>query len=273
MQRAIGWITILTAGFVFAQQKPNPEPHEMGARELYYFSASKTKEALPPITKAAAKPKPAPKDNKEAAEPVSANAVKGLGFRYSVALIGGGKITPVDSDHIFRKGDHFVLNFEANRSGYLYVLVKQSDGTWQPLLPNPEIPNDKNVVDPGQKIRVPAEMSFNIEDPPGTDTLFVVLSRDPRDIYDLNEAIKSSASPGTPPTPAKRIGEPTQMASARIGSAVDAFSKFKGTRNITFAKAPEQPQDPQETPFSKYVVSSSEQPVSKVVAQIEIQHR
>ena len=105
------------------------------------------------------------------------------------------KTEPVDSDRIFRKGECFVLHFEANRSGYLYVLAKESDGTWMPLVPNAQMPDEKNVVDPGQKMRVPAEYCFKVEDPPGSETLFVVLSRDPRDVYELNEAIRSSAAP------------------------------------------------------------------------------
>jgi hypothetical protein len=206
-------------------------------------------------------------------EPLSLNAVKNLGFRYNVSLWNESKAKaePVDSDRIFHKGECFVLNFEANRSGYLYVLVKQSDGTWVPLLPNSEMPEEKNVVDPGQKMRVPAEYCFKVEDPAGAETLFVVLSRDPRDVYDLNEAIKSSATPA-PPAGQKRA-EPVQMASARLNKAVADFSRFSGTRNLSFQKTSDQPQDPLETPFSKYVVSSSERAVSKVVAQIEIQHR
>jgi hypothetical protein len=266
MRRSIGWIVVLTAGFVFAQQKPQP-----GARELYYFAASNTKDPLPPVKSAAVKPKPpAGKQPKEPEDPLSLNAVKNLGFRYSVALWNEAKAKtePVDSDRIFRKGECFVLHFEANRSGYLYVLAKQSDGTWMPLVPNAQMPDEKNVVDPGQKMRVPAEYCFKVEDPPGSETLFVVLSRDPRDVYELNEAIRRSAAPG----PAKG-SEPVQIASARIAKAVDAFSPFSGTRNLSFQKTSDQPQDPLESPYSKYVVSSSERPVSKVVAQIEIQHR
>jgi hypothetical protein len=284
MRRSLGWILVLTSGFVFAQQKPKSPAKDAGARELYYFAASNTKETLAPIKSATAKAKPvqvkdpAPKDSgvpKDQEEPLSLNAVKNLGFRYSISLWNEAKAKaePVDSDRIFHKGECFVLNFEANRSGYLYVLAKQSDGTWMPLLPNPQMPDEKNIVDPGQKMRIPSEYCFKVEDPAGSETLFVVLSRDPRDVYDLNEAIKSSSAPSAPPAPVRPAGEVVQTATARITKAVDVFRQFNGTRNLSFQKTTDQPQDPQEAPFSKYVVSSSEKPVSKVVAQIEIQHR
>lgn len=283
MRRSLGWILVLTAGLVFAQQKPKQQSKDMGARELYYFAASPTKDPLPPIKSAASKPKPAPvRDTaakepaaKDIEEPVSPNAVKNLGFRYSVSLWNEAKIKaePVDADRVFHKGECFLLNFEANRSGYLYVLAKQSDGTWMPLVPNPQMPDEKNIVDPGQRMRIPSEYCFKVEDPAGTETLFVVLSRDPRDVYDLNEAIKSSGGAGAPAAPARRVGEPVQSAVARLTKAVDVFRQFNGTRNLSFQKTSEQPQDPQEMPFSRYVVSSAEKPVSKVVAQIEIQHR
>ena len=273
MRRTLGSILILAAGFVFAQQKPKQPSKDMGARELYYFAASKKKEALP-------KPRPpAPKEDpktREAEEPTSPNAVKNLGFRYSVGLWNEAKAVaePVDSDRNFRKGECFVLNFEANRSGYLYVLAKMSDGTWSPMLPHPDMAEEKNIVGPGTRMRIPAKHCFGIEDPPGSETLFVVLSRDPRDVYDLNEAIKTSAAPAAPAAPAKRVGEPVQMASARpLNTIVDNFGRFSGTRNLSFQKTSDKPQDPQEMPFSRYVVSSSDKPVSKVVAQIEIQHR
>jgi hypothetical protein len=278
MRRSLGWILVLTSGFVFAQQKPK---QDAGARELYYFAASTKKETLAPIKSAAVKPKPVqvkdtPKDTpvpKDPEEPVSPNAVKNLGFRYSVSLWNEAKAKPepVDSDRIFHRGECFLLNFEANRSGYLYVLAKQSDGTWMPLLPSPQMPDEKNIVDPGQKMKIPSEYCFKVEDPAGSETLFVVFSRDPRDVYDLNEAIKSSSAPST--APVRPAGEVIQTASARITKAVDVFRQFNGTRNLSFQKTTEQTQDPQEAPFSKYVVSSSEKPVSKVVAQIEIQHR
>ena len=178
---------------------------------------------------------------------MSPNAVKNLGFRYSVSLWNEAKIKaePVDADRVFHKGECFLLNFEANRSGYLYVLAKQSDGTWMPLVPNPQMPDEKNVVDPGQKMRIPSEYCFKVEDRPGSETLFVVLSRDPRDVYDLNEAIKSSRAA------ARRLLREAVRSRCRLrvpGSPRPWMrsQQFNGTRNLSFQKTSEQPQDPQE---------------------------
>ena len=46
-----------------------------------------------------------------------------------------GRTEIADSDRVFRKGECVAIDFEANRSGYLYVLAKQSSGDWRPMSP------------------------------------------------------------------------------------------------------------------------------------------
>ena len=105
-------------------------------------------------------------------------SVPHLGFRYTVALVNqtSGKAESVDPDRDFRKGECVRIELESNQSGYLYVLSKQSSGTWLPLFPSPEMPGESDVIDPGQKVRAPKDYCFEINDPPGTETLFVALS-------------------------------------------------------------------------------------------------
>lgn len=260
LRKSIGWTLMLTAGAAFAQKAP-----PSGARELYYFSVSPKKDPLPPIKTAKTKPAPA------ATTPAPDNAVAHLGFRYSVVLVDEktNKTEAVDKDRTFRRGECFAIEVEANRSGYLYVLAKQSNGAWLPLLPTTEMPDEPNVLDPGQKIRVPATHCFSISEPAGAETLWVALSRDPRDIFELNEAIKGGGA-----APVKSSTDPVQMASARtVNKQVEAMNKqFGGTRNLSFKKV-EKPQDPQESPYSFYVVNSSDKPMSTVVTQFDVKHQ
>jgi len=142
------------------------------------------------------------------------------GLRYNLLLVSarGDRGQPVDPDRNFRKGDCVAVELEANRSGYLYVLSKQSSGDWVPLFPTPELSDQSNRIDPGRIVRTPKHACFEIDDPPGTETLFVVLSRDPRDIDELSESIKG---PGDRPQPSSG---PTQIAaSGRINSAWDGL--------------------------------------------------
>src|SRR5208283_1278272 len=107
-----------------------------------------------------------------------------LGIRYNLLLVDdANQGVAVDSDRVFRKGDRLAIEVEANRSGYLYVLARQSSGSWQALLPSAEMSGESNVIDPGSKIRVPRAYYFEIQDPPGSERLVLVFSRAPQDFY------------------------------------------------------------------------------------------
>jgi len=260
-------VAVVLAFFCALAQEPK-QPME-GARELYYVAVSK-KDTLPPIRKRAT---PATKSGP--AEPTSAGtAAVHLGLRYNLVMVDAqsGKSEDVDPDRTLRTGDCFAISLESNRSGYLYVLAKQSSGSWQPLLPSPEMTDESNIIDPGKKLRVPASYCFEVHDPPGTETLFVVLSRDPRDFYDLYEGIKrENAAPSqTPPRP---NANPVQLANASVvNSAVAKMAAQFGTRDIAIKKV-SRPVSAQEPPNSVYVVNSSNQPASSLVTQIQVRHR
>jgi hypothetical protein len=124
--------------------------------------------------------------------------------------------------------------------------------------------DESNVADPGQKIRAPKDYCFEISDPPGTETLFVALSRSPRDFFDLYDAIK---------TPSNLASSPVQMASARkMNSAVEKMATNFGTRDLVIKKVT-QATDKRETDYSVYVVNGSDRPSSTVVKKVEIRHR
>ena len=199
-----------------------------------------------------------------------AAAVPHLGFRYTLWLVDqtSGKAEVVDPDRNFRKGQCVRVEVESNQSGYLYVLTKQSNDAWKPLFPSAELANESNVIDPGQKFPVPKKDCFEIDDPPGTESLFVVLSRSPRDFLDLYDAIRNPP-PATPVTP--RQSDPVQMADARVNSAVEKMAKNFGTRNMLIKKVTPAT-DKQETEPSVYVVNGSDKPSSTVVMKVEIRH-
>ena len=276
-RRFKGLMGILAVGGLVAQQ-PQPQPKNEGARDLYYFGATQ-KDTLPPIQKVStasrgskSTPTGQPGRVQEApSEAVDAASVPHLGFRYSVVLVtNSNKAESVDPDRDFRKGECVRLEVESNHSGYLYVLSKQSSGGWLPLFPSSEIPGESNVIDPGQKVRAPKDFCFEIGDPPGTETLFVVLSRSPRDFFELYDAIKT---PPAPPSGSKSTSNPVQLADARmVNSAVEKMAKSFGTRDLVIKKvAPAT--DQQDRDFSVYVVNGSDKPSSTVVKKVEIRHR
>jgi len=266
-----------------AQQQP-PQPTE-GARDLFFAGAA-PKDDLAPVRKPAAPAKAAPAGAptapRSAADRAAAMRALHLGLRYTLLLVRsrGERGQAVEPERNFRKGDCVAIELEANRSGYLYVLAKESSGDWAPLFPTAELSDQSNRIDPGQVIRTPKQACFEIEDPPGTETLFVVLSRDPRDIYALEEGIKG---PGDRPQPSPG---PTQIAAAGpVNSAVDRIAEEYGTRDLPFRevakpatqpapaqKAAAKPADRKEPEHSVYVVNGSK-PSPTLVTKVEILHR
>jgi hypothetical protein len=191
-----------------------------------------------------------------------------LGLRYTLLLVGksgaGGQVT--DPERNFRKGDCVAVNLESNRSGYLYVLAKESSGDWSPLFPAAGAQQENNRIDPGQVVRVPNHSCFEIEDPPGAENLFVVLSRNLRDIDELVESIKN---PG-----------------GKTNLAVDHVAQQFGTRELSYravvnsepvstppAGAPTNAVPKKAPEHAVYVVSGSDKPASTLVTRVEIRHQ
>ena len=253
--RKLATLTVFS-GFILTHAQT---PHQAsGARDLYYFSDDSPSQ-LPPIRKDTAPLKP------------KQFAAMHLGLRYNI-LIQNPKskvMEPVRADRIFKSGDCFSIDFEANRSGYLYVLAKQSSRVWRPLLPTSEMPEEGNRIDPGKKFRVPSGYCFEINNPPGTETLFVVLSRDPRDYYALYEGVKAKHMSDAN---SKQSQASVEMADSKVNSAVKEMADHFGSRDILIKKVPDA-ESKAEPLGSVYVVNSSDKPVSSIVTQIEVKHR
>lgn len=255
---------IIVGGCALAQKASEPQPaHMEGARELFYVAA-KGKDALPSIRKAvAAQPANTPPPATPAAAAVH------LGLRYNLVLVDPNTRASreVDPDSVLPDGSCFALDIVSNRSGYLYVLAKQSSGEWQPLVPSPEMPDEGNILEPEKKLRVPANYCFEVHEPAGAETLFVVLSRDPRDIYALYESIKRQSNPPAAPRP-----EMLRADARDVSNAVERMTETFGTRDIVIRKV-DQPVTAQEPAHAVYVVNASDKPTSSVVTKIVVKHR
>ncbi len=283
------WVFILSLwpAVCFCQQGPG----ELSARELYY-RAEPDQDKLPPVpaakpaaarkseappkgtvaTKKTASPDPVPK--RTAAAPVIP-VVMNLGLRYGVLLVDprSGQAEPADPARIFKSGECIALEFEANRSGYLYVLEQGSSGKWLSLFPSAELPDDSNVVRSRTTVRVPARHCFEIEGAAGTERIFVVLSRNPEDLAQLHQAIRSgrAEAPGPSPAPAAKPGE-TLLAMNRLDAEIARFAGDLRSRDLRVKKVA-QPEGEGERPNSVYVVNASNAPSDRVVTEVRIEHR
>jgi hypothetical protein len=242
---------ILGVGVLEAQ----PAQPVEGARELFFAGAA-PKDELPKLQKLAPK----------TTSPPAPTAVN-LGLRYSLLLVQSRSSAgdPVDPMRNFRKGDCVAINLESNRSGYLYVLAKESGGNWTPLFPTPALVDHDNRIDPGQVVRTPKESCFEIDDPPGSETVFVVLSRSPRDISELAESIRK-------PSPLVNV-------------VVSQMTAEAGTRDLPFREVVKPASPPpvrkagtkaevaKEPQHAVYVVNGSRKSGDTLVTRIEISHR
>jgi len=200
-----------------------------------------------------------------AAKRVAMPEVRHLGLRYNVVLIDpqSGKVEPADPNRVFQPGECVALEFEANHSGYLYVLEQGSSGAWNPLLPSALMPDEANVLKARTSVRVPEKHCFEIEGPPGEERVFVVLSRNPEDLYHLDQSIKNNSGAGD--TPALL----TQNLLAQEVKRLEASLRDRDLR----VKKIGQPEESGEPPDSVYVVSASSSSADRVVTEIRIQHR
>jgi hypothetical protein len=289
MRVLLHWaLAVGTLSAALAQEAPG----QAGVRELFYAGVAPV-EKLPPIRKKipstssnapprnaardagaarrpAAPPQP-PASNDSLVVPAVDTGARNLGLRYNLVLVDQktAHSQTVSSARNFAKGECFAIDIEANRSGYLYVLAKQSSGDWMPLFPSPRMTGESNVINPGQKVRVPARYCFEIADPPGSEKLFVALVRDPGEVTDLHEGIGATPAEDAPPA---KPGT-TLMASAHlVNDAVARMSATSISRDIVIREV-SQPADSREVAHSVYVVHASAKPASKVVVEILVHHR
>ena len=92
-------------------------------------------------------------------------------------------------------GDRIRLHVDANTSGYLYVVMQGSSGTWKLLFPSPEIKDGDNRVQKRVRYEIPSGYTFTFDEQAGAEKLFIVLSRQPEPdleslIYSLGHGAK-----------------------------------------------------------------------------------
>jgi hypothetical protein len=207
--------------------------------------------------------------------------VSHLGLRYSLLLVdkNTGNARPVSSSQTFEQGECLSLEFQSNRSGYLYVFNLGSSGAWKPMLPTVEMSDEGNFVPALTTMRVPATHCFRISGPPGEEHLFVVLSRNPQEVNELNRSIRDgAASEPKPPCPPD-TGKPVLTMASNLNQEVQKIASLRGrdlevqeVGGVQNSGAP--PTDNPSAPGpAMYVVHTSATPSDKVVTEIDITHR
>ena len=150
-----------------AEPPPSPVPNT-GAKDLYY---------------APTEPGPAAAAGGETpGASVAADSAVNAGLKYRILRRGpAGDAVEVDADTMFRSGDRIRFALEPNVDGFLYVIQRGSTGRWSVLLPHPQLNGGRNTVTRFVEVTIPPEGWFRFDENPGSEEVFVYLSREPID--------------------------------------------------------------------------------------------
>jgi len=185
-----------------------------------------------------------------------------LGLRYAVLKRdAGGQYNEVDPDTSFHSGDRIRLKVDANTSGYLYVVMRGSSGTWKLLFPSAEVAGGSNHVSKGESRQIPSgeRGQFVFDEQAGNEKLFLVLTRQPEP--DLDKLIYSMGGTVT------KDGSRSLVAQASLGD--DVVSKLRtqvNSRDLVFEKV-------DSTENAAYVVNPSSAPDARLVVDIALKHK
>jgi Domain of unknown function (DUF4384) len=256
-------LTLLMSGAAWSQTEP-----VLKARELFYTP--------PPDAAKPAAPAPKAPEAKAATKTVAKSTAKSgthtlsasvpLGLRYAVLKRdANGQYNEIDPDTSFRSGDRIRLKVDANTSGFLYVVMQGSSGTWKLLFPSAEVAGGSNHVSKGESRQIPSgeRGQFVFDEQAGNEKLFIVLTRQPEP--DLDKLIYSMG--GTVTKDGSRGSDRSLVAQASVGD--DVVSKLRtqvNSRDLVFEKV-------DSTENAAYVVNPSNAPDARLVVDIALKHK
>jgi hypothetical protein len=177
-------------------------------------------------------------------------------LRYAVLKRdAAGQFQEIDPDTSFRSGDRIRLKVDANTSGYLYVVMQGSSGTWKLLSPSAEVAGGSNLIRKGESRQIPPGNSgqFVFDEQAGNEKLFIVLTRQPE--ADLDKLIYAMGG--------------TKALVAQASLQDDVVSRLRSqvaSRDLVFEKA-----DGAEN--AAYVVNPSTAPDARLVVDLALKHK
>jgi len=113
-------------------------------------------------------------------------ALRPLALGYTILMKDDtGRLFVADPRNEFKTGDRFAVALETNADGYLYLFSAENGRNPELLFPNAQIEGGANAVQAHVRATFPTGASADVEyfidvtDPPATEHLFIVFSRQP----------------------------------------------------------------------------------------------
>ncbi len=258
------------------------------ARELFYTPPAQTQ---PPAQPEPAKPQP-PKPPASKQDPPKAIAKQNppsagkataktpaagehavevsmpLGLRYSVLKRGAdNQFAEVAADTMFKTGDRVRFQVKTNTTGYLYIVMQGSSGSWKLLFPSSEVAGGSNLVQPGEMRTVPSgdRGQFVFDEQAGTEKLFVVLTRQPEP--DLDKLIYAMGGPQK-----AADADHVMLAGNPVGDdVVNRLRHEMASRDLVFETSDQDPTGKPEK--AAYVANPSTAADARLVVDISLRHK
>jgi hypothetical protein len=202
-----------------------------------------------------------------------------LAFRYTIQRKNsGGKFEDASVDSVFRSGDRVRVTIESNDNAYLYIVQQGSRKTWNVLFPAPDINDGVNAVKANSKITIPSEHAFSFDEQPGTENVYIVLSRKPESdfeklIFALHDKSKQPGDGQAVPanTPRRESPANTQWASSRSNNPLLVQLESMKSRDLVFEKVDDE-NDQGRKDKAFYAGTPDTSANARVVARIELKH-
>lgn len=295
------WYALLATACCGMSIAWSQESSKLTARELFYTPIKAAKPAPTAVSKPAKAKSPAPVETaSERPEPVKAPSAEPsapvtpsgvpvvatsetsygpLGLRYSFLKYDSpSHFEEVDADSVFHSGDRMRIRLEANEAAYLYMVMQGTSGTWRVMFPSTEYDNGDNRVRAGTVYDLPRNTRFAFTGKPGTERIFLVLSRQP--VADLDELIytlqgdraqpedKNTSQPeASPPPPRQMLASLRPLDDELVGRLRNAVY----ARDLVFEKVDDStPGERKEK--AVYVVNKSTAPDARLIADIRLRH-
>jgi hypothetical protein len=211
----------------------------------------------------------------------SSNAPRSLALGYTIYMKdASGALLPAQASRSYRTGDRIAIVLETNMDGYLYVFDAENGKNPVMLYPSVQLNGGSNEVRAHVRETYPSDLdlAFEFVDPPATEHLYVVVSREPLAGVPSGDALEKFCAKSRDDCQWR----PTAAQWARI-SAAALDRRIVEARSTQIAQADTQPVMPsmlqrgiklkKEEPAPSIVRVSDSPAARMLVTKIELAHK
>ncbi len=201
--------------------------------------------------------------------------VANLGVRYNVMKVNPvtGDMAAVPVDTNFKKGECVSIRMSPNRGGFLYVFNQATSGKWQPLIPSEELADEPSTVRPYQVITIPSQNCFEMDDPPGEERLFVMITEKAEDIKNFDDMLQKLGKPaqpaGSPAAPPRN--DAVVLAMNKLSDTIQGLQGQLASRDIKITKVAV-PTSKMELPNTVYFANAAASTNDNLIMEIKLKH-